>query len=138
MVNNDPSVIYKNFGMSFGLSFSLPVFDGNQRKLNIEKLSNSELTRKNYREFFRIQYDQQLRQLNESLKRTSEIIPRLEKHRDLARSIVQQNKQLLNNGGISITEYIIAVKNYITIQSDLNQYKIRVLQIINEMNYWKE
>ncbi len=138
MVNNDPVVIYKNLGISFGLSFSVPVFDGNQRKLSFEKLETTELTRQNYRNFFGIQYHQQLRQLNESLKRTSDLIPRLRTHLGLAESIVRQDKLLLNSGGISITDYVIALKNYLTIQSNLNQYQIRVLQIINEINYWKE
>ncbi len=138
VVNNDPAVIYKNLGISFGLSFSVPVFDGNQRKLNFQKLETTELTRQNYRNFFGIQYHQQLRQLNESLKRTSDLIPRLRTHLGLAESIVRQDKLLLNSGGISITDYVIALKNYLTIQSNLNQYQIRVLQIINEINYWKE
>jgi len=138
MVNNDPALIYKNFGMSFGLSFSVPVFDGNRRKIEVEKLKTTELTRQNYQDFFRIQYNQQLWQLKESLKRTNDLIPRLRKHLDLAESIVRQDKQLLNSGGISITDYVIALKNYVTIQANLNHYQIRVLQIINEINYWKD
>jgi outer membrane protein TolC len=46
LVNNQPELIYKNFGASLGFSFSLPVYDGNQRKLNYEKLRNTEETRK--------------------------------------------------------------------------------------------
>ena len=138
MVNTDPSTVYKNFGMSFGLSISVPVFDGNQRKINLEKLKTSESTRLNYRDFFRVQYLQQVHQLNLSLKQTNDLLPRLQKQLDLAESIIRQDKQLLNNGGISITDYIIALKNYIAIQSNLNQYRIRVLQIVNELNYWKD
>ncbi|MEI7661868.1 MAG: TolC family protein [Bacteroidota bacterium] len=138
LVNNDPALIYKNLGLSLGLSFSVPVFDGNQRKLNIEKLKTSEVTRQNYRDFFGLQYLQQLRQLNQSLKQTGDLVPRLQKQLDLAESIIRQDKLLLNNGGISVTDYVIALKNYVAIQANLNQYRIRVLQIINEINYWKE
>ena len=138
MVNNDPAVIYKNLGMSFGLSFSLPVYDGNQRKLNIEKLTTTETTRQNYRDFFRLQYLQQLRQLNQSLKLTSELIPRLQSQLDIAGSIVRMDRQLLEHGSISVTDYVTAMKNYIAIQANMNQYRIRVLQILNEINYWKD
>ncbi len=138
LINNDPSLIYKNLGFSFGMTFSMPVFDGNQRKLNIEKLKTAEATRSNYRDFFRVQYLQQRRQLNQALKQTGDLIPRLNSQLELAGSIVRQDKQLLATGGISITDYIIALKNYIAIQSNLNQYRIRLLQIINEINYWKD
>jgi len=138
LVNNDPALIYKNLGFSFGVTFSLPVFDGNQRKLNVEKLKTAEDTRRNYRDFFLVQYLQQRRQLNQALKQTGGLIPRLGSQLELAGSIVRQDKQLLATGGISITDYIIALKNYIAIQSNLNQYRIRVLQIMNEINYWKD
>src|ERR1039457_4981501 len=57
IINNEPKVIYQNFGVSLGLSLAFPVYDGNQRKLNIRKLGNSEETRKLYEDFFKLQYD---------------------------------------------------------------------------------
>ncbi|MEI6682873.1 MAG: TolC family protein [Bacteroidota bacterium] len=138
LINNDPALIYKNLGFSLGFTFNLPVFDGNQRKLNVEKLKTAEATRSNYRDFFLVQYLQQRRQLNQALKQTGELIPRLYSQLELAGSIVRQDKQLLATGGISVTDYVIALKNYIAIQSNLNQYRIRSLQIMNEINYWKD
>jgi outer membrane protein TolC len=138
IVNNVPSDLYRNLGMSFGLAFSLPVFDGHQRKLNADKLAVTEHSRIIYRDFFDNQYNQQVQQLVVSLNRTRELIPRLEKHLQLAESIVSQDKVLLNSGAIPVTEYLIAVKNVISIRSDLNRTRIRILRIINEINYWKE
>jgi len=138
LVNNDPSVIYKNFGISLGLSFSVPVFDGNQRKLNYEKLKTTEQTRSRYRDFFKIQYNQQLVQLSSELKRTRDIIPRITQQLQVVQTIIMQDRELLDNGGISITDYVIALKNYQTIQANINQCRIRILQIQNEINYWIE
>jgi len=138
LVNNDPAVIYKNFGLSLGLTFSLPVFDGNQRKLNYEKLRTTEHIRQDYRDFFRNQYNQQVWQLSETLRRTRTLQPKVGVQLKLAEAIIFQDKQLLESGGISITDYVIALKNYVTIQSNQNQYQIKILQLINEINYWKE
>ncbi len=138
LVNNDPMVIYKNFGISIGMSLTLPVYDGNQRKLNYQKLKMSEETRKGYEDFFRQQYDRQLLQLNDELKRTFEIVPKLKQQYTLAESIVRQDKELLNMGGISVIDFVIAVKNLITIKQNLNQNEIKVLRIINEISYWEE
>jgi outer membrane protein TolC len=137
LLSNDPGVIYKNLGVSLGLSLSLPVYDGNQRNLNFEKLSVSEESRSNYQDYFKMQFNKQLHQLNEELRKTREVIPPLKEQLELAASIIKQSKTLLNTGELSITDYIIAIKNYITIQVNLNQYEIKILRIINEINYWQ-
>ena len=138
VVNSDPAILYKNFGISLGLSFSVPVFDGNQRKLNYEKLKMTEQTRGRYRDFFNIQYGQQLLQLNAELKRTRDLIPRINEQLEVASAIISQDRELLNYGRISVTDYVIALKNYQTIQANSNQCRIRILQIQNEINYWTE
>ena len=47
-------------------------------------------------------------------------------------------KALLNSGSISIVDFINAAKNYNTINRTVNQTQIKVLQIINELNYWMQ
>jgi outer membrane protein TolC len=137
ILSNDPAVIYKNFGLSVGLSLSLPVFDGHQRNLNYEKLNTSEETRRNYQNYFSMQYDRQLEQMNEELRKTREMMPQLSGQLNLAGSIILQSKELINIGSMSITDYLIAIRNYMAIQKNLNRYEIKMLQIINEINYWR-
>jgi outer membrane protein TolC len=138
LVNNQPEVIYKNFGASVGFSLSLPVYDGNQRKLNYEKFKNAEATRHNYEQSFGIQYNEQVRQLNKELEMTRAMIPQIKEELELAGSVIRQNKDLLNSGGVSITDYLLAVRNYIDIQQYLNLYEVKILQIVNEINYWRQ
>jgi hypothetical protein len=40
-------------------------------------------------------------------------------------------------GSGSITDYLIAVKNYLSVRKSLTQYEVRILQIQNEINYFK-
>jgi outer membrane protein TolC len=138
LVNNEPVVIYKNFGISIGMSLTLPVYDGNQRKMNYQKLKMSEETRKGYADFFRQQYDQQLQQLNEQLLRIMDIVPKLKHQLEMAEVIVRQDKDLLNQGGITIIDYVLALKNLMIFRKNLNQYQVDALRIINEINYWEE
>jgi outer membrane protein TolC len=138
LVNNKPEVLYKNFGASLGLSMTLPVYDGNQRKLNYEKFKNSEETRQIYKQSFGVHYSEQLRQLNKELEMTREMIPGIKEELELAQAIIRQDKDLINSGGVSITDYLLAVRNYIAIQQYLNQYEVKILQIINEINYWEQ
>jgi outer membrane protein TolC len=138
LVNNIPSDIYKNFGFSIGAGLTVPIYDGHQRKLNYERLKINENTRAVYAEYFKQQFNQQLLQLYSDLKKTQEIIPRISQQLEYAQMVIEQDKLLLNTGNISITDYLIAFKNYITIKHNLSQYQIRILQIIAEINYWNQ
>jgi hypothetical protein len=68
---------------------------------------------------------------------TRDMMPQIKEELDLARSIIRQNRDLLNSGGVSVTDYLLAVRNYIDIQQYLNLYEVKILQIINEINYWR-
>lgn len=138
LLNNVPGDIYKNFGISLGLNFSLPVYDGNQRKLNYQKLKNTEETRKNYQDYFVHQYDARLQQLRDELAQTKFVIPEIEHQAATASLLLKEDEELLSKGGLPVTEYITTIKSYISIRQNLNEYQKRILQIINEINYWKQ
>jgi hypothetical protein len=138
LVNNIPQDIGKNFGFSAGLSLSVPIYDGKQRKLNYEKLKIAENTRTNYAGYFKKQYSQQLQQLYAELKKNQEIIPQVNQQLEYAELVIKQDKYLLNTGNISITDYVMGLKNYISVKRNLNQYQIRILQIMTEINFWNQ
>jgi hypothetical protein len=138
LVNNMPRDIAKNFGFSAGLSLSIPIYDGKQRKLNYEKLKIAENTRTNYADYFKRQYSTQLQQLYTELKKYQEIIPMVIRQLDYAELVIKQYKDLLNSGNISITDYVLGLKNYISVKRNLNQYKVKILQIKTEINYWNQ
>ena len=138
ILNNIPQDIYKNFGFSVGLSLSVPIYDGHQRKLNYKKLKIAEDTRINYAGYFKQQYDQQLQLLYTELKKTQETLPRVTQQLYFAESVINQDKYLLNSGDISITDYVTALKNYVSVKRNLNQYQVKILLIITEINYWNQ
>ena len=138
LVNNIPRDMVKNFGFSAGLSLSVPIYDGRQRKLNYDKLIIAENTRTNYEDYFKKQYSHQLQQLYSELKRTREIIPQVTQQLDFAEMVIRQDKNLLNTGNISIIEYVTGLRNYISVKRNLNQYQVRILQIMTEINYWNQ
>lgn len=138
LINNLPGEIYKNFGFSAGLSLSLPIYDGKQRKLNFDKLKIAENTRTNYADYFKQQYNQQLRQLYSELNMTQEIVPVVSQQLSFAELVNRQNRSLLNAGNISITDYVAAMKNYISVKHNYLQYQVKILQIMTEINYWNQ
>jgi outer membrane protein TolC len=138
IVNNEPQYLYQNFGISFGLSMTLPVYDGNQRKLNYGKIRAQEETRKYYQDYFSFQYNSRLKQLQSELAKIRELGKENEKQIVLAGELVDQDKALLNIGSLSITDYILGLKNLIEAKHNGILYQIRAQFILNEINFWKQ
>ena len=69
---------------------------------------------------------------------TEEIIPHVIEQLDLEESVIKQQKNLINIGNVSIIDYVTTLNNYITIKRNVNQYQLKMLQIITEINYWNQ
>jgi outer membrane protein TolC len=127
---------YKNFGTSFGLNLTVPIYDGRQRKLQYSKISIAEKTRLGYRDFFKAQYNQQVAQLLQQLKATSELIEEINHQIKYAEGLINVNIKLLETGDAKIADLVIAVNNYMMAKNLLTQNNVSRLQIINQINYW--
>jgi outer membrane protein TolC len=127
---------YKNFGVSFGVSLSVPIYDGHQRKLQYSKLDIAERTRNGYKDFFTRQYNQQIAQLSQQLKATEELIGQINEQVKYSETLITVNGKLLGTGDARIADYILALSNYLNAKNLLTQNNITRLQIINQINYW--
>lgn len=127
---------YKNFGVSVGVTLTMPIYDGHQRKLQYSKLDIQERTRSGYRQFFTSQYSQQLAQLSQQLKATEELISQINEQVRYSETLIDVNGKLLGTGDAKIADYILALSNYLNAKNLLTQNNITRLQIINQINYW--
>jgi outer membrane protein TolC len=135
LINNLPRDIGKNIGFSFGLNLSVPIYDGQQRKLNYARIRIAEDTRSNYADYYKQQFNQELRQLFQELKQNRELIPIIMDQVKMAELLVKQDGILLNKGSIPIADYIAALKNSVVVKQNFNRYQVRILQLITEINY---
>ena len=127
---------YKNFGTSFGISASIPIYDGKQKKLQYSKINIAEKTRKNYQSFFTNQYRQQIAQLTQQLNATDDLINDINYQLKYTQSLIDVNGKLLEAGEVRITDYVLGLNNYINAKNLITQNNIARLQIINQINYW--
>jgi outer membrane protein TolC len=126
----------RNFGTSFGVNMSVPIFDGRQRKMQYSKISIAERTRSGYLDFFKKQYSQQLAQLQQQLQGTAELIAAINHQIKYAEGLINVNIKLLETGDAKIADLVIAVNNYLAAKNLLTQNTVSRLQIINQINYW--
>jgi outer membrane protein TolC len=134
-LSHDLTSFYTHFGYSAGLSFSIPIYDGNQRSIEKQKLEAEENTRSNYRDNFTVRYRQQVLQLNSELVSEKQILESLEKQLKTSESLIRGLKTELEAGLVQMTDYLSAVKNYRFINKALSDSRIRIQQVVSEINY---
>ena len=129
---------YKNFGVGAALNLTIPIYDGNQRRLQYQRLNILEQTRISNRDFYSNQYKQQVAQLSQQLQSTGEIINETNDQLKYVRTLMNANRQLLITGDVRIADYIIAISNYLNAENTITQNIIKQFQIITQINYWNK
>ncbi len=129
---------YKNFGAGVGLNLIIPIYDGNQKKLQHQRLTILERTRANNRDFYTAQYNQQIAQLTQQLQTTNQIINETNEQLKYVHTLIDANRKLLVTGDVHIADYIIAISNYLNAQNTVTQNIIKKFQIITQLNYWNK
>jgi outer membrane protein TolC len=134
-LTSNPWNFYRHFGYSAGIGLNIPVYDGNQRNIEKQKLELNENSRSVYEESFRKQYFQQIQQLYNELRTLNETSDQTEKQLATSDQLVRALKVQLETGNIQMTDYINAIRNFRTINRNLILVNIQKLQVINEMNF---
>ena len=129
---------YKNFGTSFGFNVSVPIYDGGQRKLQHKKVQLQEETRQYYKYYARVQYRQQIAQLNQEINDTEKLFAQINEQIKYSETLIKVDNHLLQTGDLKIADMILAINNYLTIKNLLTQTTVNRLQLINQLNYWNK
>ncbi len=133
-----PLNIPQNFGTSFGLNFSIPVYDGKQRVLEYKKIEIAEKSRSLYLDYYKTQYWQQYRQLYEQLRLNDDLIGDINVQLSQLKDLIDMYKKVaLENGLVRITDFLSAVNNYADTQNSLTIAEMTRMQLINQLNYLK-
>jgi outer membrane protein TolC len=129
---------WKNFGLSAGLSITVPIYDGQQKKMQHDQVAISEATRSNYLSFYTSQYRQQIAMLTRQLNSNEQLARQTSDQMAYAQALVDANRLLLNSGDISITDYLLSINNYLTAKNLLIENTLIRFSILNEINYWND
>ena len=130
-----PKDAYKNLGMSVGLSFSLPVYDGKQRKAALLQNKIAEDSRKKYHDFYKHQYNQQIMQLLQQIHQYQHLMTMATQQMMYAETLVEANKRQLNTGDVRMTDYLLSISNFLNLRTSLIQNNMMRLSLINQLNY---
>ena len=127
---------YKNFGTSVSFNLSIPIYDGRQKKIQYEKIALQENTRQANKSFFTNQYYQQVAQLRQQLKSTTDLIDDINEQIRYIQTLVTANEKLLMTGDVRVYDYILSLNNYLNARNMINENTVSRWQLINQINYW--
>lgn len=127
---------YKNFGASVGFTFTIPIYDGHQRKMQYDKLAISSGTIAGYRDFFSRQQLQQINLIRQQLSQTEALFGKIDEQIRFSKGLIDVDSRLLHTGDVKVSDFIIAINNYLSAQNLLRQTNINRLKLINQFNYW--
>ena len=126
-----------NFGASFGLNFSVPIYDGKQRKLQYDKINLTENTRIYYKRFYSSQYKLQFEQLINQLKLTDNLIIEIKNQLLEQERLIDLYRIELEKGLVRFLDFMTVLNNYTATKNTFLITEMNRLQIINQLNYLK-
>lgn len=127
---------HRNFGVSFGVSLTVPIYDAYQKRYRLGQVDLREKTRLTNKAFFINQYKLQIAQLNQQLHASDLLVKSINEQINYVKTLISANAKLLQTGDIRISDYVLAITNYINARNILNQNYINRLRIVNQINYW--
>lgn len=125
---------YKNMGWSVGLNLSIPIHDGNQRKMLIAQNNLKEKSRQAYLESSSRQYHQLMIQLKQLIGQYNALISDSEKQMEFSKTLVKANALQLRTGEVRMTDYILSINNYLDLRSSAILNQSNRLILINQLN----
>ncbi|TSA28887.1 MAG: TolC family protein [Ignavibacteriales bacterium] len=128
--------IQRKFGLSAGVNFSLPLFDGNQKALTRQQNDIYGKTIQQNRDYIEKNLFLQRQNGYEKIKSIKTSLDNLQDQiKDYDQVILLAQKQV-EQGSMMMIEYLTILKNYIELQKNKIIAEINYQLEINNYNYW--
>ena len=128
--------IYKKFGFSVGLNFSLTLFDGNQRDLTRQQTQLRQQTSQVQRAFQAGQVQQQRLIALQQINLLDDKIEAVQRQLASYDTLLKFYWERIAQGELSVNDYMNTVKSFAAAQTDFISLKTSRLLLVNDYNYW--
>ncbi|MCL2660793.1 MAG: TolC family protein, partial [Acidobacteriaceae bacterium] len=127
---------YKRFGMSAGVLFAVPIYDGHQKrlaaqesKIAVRNLSDYKANFLTQREVNRAKYVAQMASYDRREALLRQQLDRYDK-------VLADYRKLMAAGEVSVVDYLLVVKNRMQTQKDYIVLQANSSLLISSFNYW--
>ena len=125
---------YKNFGASAGISITIPIYDGNKRKMSLLQNQLLQNTREQYNEFDRNQYQQLTAQIEGQIWQYNQLTITAKEQLIYAQALIEANFKQLPTGDVKVVDFILSINNYINLKLGLVQYEATQYNLYNSLH----
>jgi outer membrane protein TolC len=128
--------IYKKFGFSAGVNFSLTIFDGHQRSLTRQQTQLSQMTSQVQREYQARQVGQQRLAAMQQIELLDAKIAAVQRQLSDYETLLKFYRERIAQGELSVNDYMNTIKSFAAVQADFTSLKTSRLLLVNDYNYW--
>ncbi len=128
--------IQRKFGLSAGINFSLPLFDGNQRSTTQQQTKVSIETINSYKSNFNVMLDNQVNNSKKKLENLKNNLNNLARQIDSYNTVIKISERELQQGQLSMIEYLTILKNFLDFKKNKATTEANYQLEINNYNYW--
>jgi outer membrane protein TolC len=128
--------IQRKFGMSAGLSLSLPIYDGRQKSLTRQQSLVNQNTISEYRQFSEQNIVMQRNDLVARIHALRQNIQALTEQITDYEKLLQLSEKQLQQGNVSMIDHLTLLRNFVDIRKSKIETEINYQIEINNYNYW--
>ena len=128
--------LQRRLGISAGLNFTMPLFDGNQKDITRQQSAISQKTISQSRDILLKNIFVQKQNGLEKIKSLGKMLKSEQKQIEEYNSVILLNQKELEKGSISMIEYLTLFKNYFELRKNEITTGINYQVEINNYNYW--
>ncbi len=132
---SQPNLISRSIGNSIGLNLTVPIYDGDKRKLKHQSLQLSQDSRLNYQNFFEQNYNNRIVFLAKQIVDSRKLIIQLQQEEQEVKHWIDIDQAELAAGNIPVTDFLLSLKKNLEVKNDLNEALINQQSLQNEFNY---
>ena len=128
--------IQRRFGMSAGLSLSVPIYDGRQRSLTRQKTTLMQNTISEYRRFSELNIAMQRKDLITQIAVMQKNITDFTEQVTDFEKLLKLSERQLQQGNTSMMDHLILIRNFMELRKNKIETEINYQLQINNYNYW--
>ena len=123
------------FGASAGLNLSVPIYDGNRRRTQHDRIALREKSRTAYQDFYADQLQLRHAQLREALAQADTLIAGTQRQSAGEEHLIELYRLELEHGLVRLTDLFLALENHARTVNDIIQTEADRSHIVNALTH---
>jgi len=128
--------IQRKFGMSAGVDFMMPIYDGGQKSITRQQNEITTNSIQNYKQYAASNIEIQKQSAVSNIQLIKNRLKDTEMQLNDYKNLIQLSNKQLQTGDVSMIEYLTILRNYVELRKTQIEKETNLQTEINNYNYW--